>query len=149
VSQKLQAVHLLFGYGQSYRERIKHRFVVACAISCVISPDIARAQTPTNIQGNWVAKTADCGDLNLRIAGQSRSGVITGSMECVRTGQAARFGQNLIAGKQIAGKFDGTYVNIEGPQSLTSVKLVEGRKLVGFAYGGPSLGTTPVAFVKR
>ena len=47
------------------------------------------------------------------------------------------------------GKFDGTYVDIEGPQSLTSVKLVEGRKLVGFAYGGPSLGTTPVAFVKR
>ena len=126
-----------------------YRFVVACAISCVVSPDIARAQTPTNIQGNWVAKTADCGDLNLRIAAQSRSGVITGSMECVRTGQAARFGQNVIAGKQMAGKFDGTYVNIEGPQSLTSVKLVGGRKLVGFAYGGPSLGTTPVAFVKR
>jgi hypothetical protein len=40
-------------------------------------------------------------------------------------------------------------VNIEGPQSLTSIKLVEGPKLVGFAYGGPGLGTTPVAFSKR
>ena len=126
-----------------------YRFVVACAIACVTPADLLLAQTATNIQGNWVAKTADCGDLNLKITGQSRSGVITGTMECVRTGQAARFGQQLIAGRQMAGKFDGTYVNIEGPQSLTSVKLVEGRKLVGFAYGGPDLGTTPVAFVKR
>ena len=125
-----------------------HRLVVACAISCVTSADIALAQTPTNLQGIWVAKTADCGDLNLKIIGQSRSGAITGSMECVRTGQATRFGQTSIAGKQLAGKFDGTYVNIEGPQSLTSLKL-EGRKLVGFAYGGPSLGTTPMAFAKR
>jgi hypothetical protein len=124
-----------------------HRFVVACAISCISSADIALAQTSTNIQGNWVAKTADCGDLNLKITIQARS-VITGSMECVRTGQAVRFGQKLTAGKQMAGKFDGTYVNIEGPQSLTSVKL-EGRNLVGFANGGPTLGTTPVAFVKR
>jgi hypothetical protein len=126
-----------------------HRFVLACAIACGTSADVLLAQTTTDIQGSWVAKTADCGDLNLRITGQSRSGVITGTMECVRTGQAARFGQQLIAGKQMAGKFDGTYVNIEGPQSLTSVKLVEGRKLVGFSYGGPHLGTTPVAFVKR
>ena len=126
-----------------------YRFVVACAIACVTPADLLLAQTATNIQGNWVAKTADCGDLNLKITGQSRSGVITGTMECVRTGQAARFGQQLIAGRQMAGKFDGTYVNIEGPQSLTSVKLVEGGKLVGFAYGGPDLGTTPVAFVKR
>jgi hypothetical protein len=125
-----------------------HRFVVACAISCISSADIALAQTSSNIQGNWVAKTADCGDLNLKITSQARSGVITGSLECVRTGQAVRFGQKLIAGKQMAGKFDGTYVNIEGPQCLTSVKL-EGRNLVGFAYGGPTLGTTPVAFVKR
>ena len=125
------------------------RFVLACAIACGTSADVLLAQTTTDIQGSWVAKTADCGDLNLRITGQSRSGVITGTMECVRTGQAARFGQQVIAGKQMAGKFDGTYVNIEGPQSLTSVKLVEGRKLVGFAYGGPHLGTMPVAFVKR
>jgi len=125
------------------------RFFLACAIACGTSADVLLAQTTTDIQGSWVAKTADCGDLNLRITGQSRSGVITGTMECVRTGQAARFGQQEIAGKQMAGKFDGTYVNIEGPQSLTSVKLVEGRKLVGFAYGGPHLGTTPVAFVKR
>jgi hypothetical protein len=45
-----------------------YRFVVACAISCVMSPDIARAQTPINIQDNWVAKTAECGDLNLNEA---------------------------------------------------------------------------------
>lgn len=126
-----------------------HRLVLACAIACVACADAALAQTATSIQGNWVAKTGDCGDLNLRIASQSRSGVITGTMECVRTGQVSRFGQQLIAGKQMAGKFDGTVVNIEGPQSLTSVKLVEDRKLVGFAYGGPGLGTTPVAFVKR
>lgn len=126
-----------------------HRFVVAWAIACVIPADVLLAQAATNIQGKWVAKTADCGDLNLKITGQSRSGVITGTVECVRTGQAARFGQQLIAGRQMAGRFDGTYVNIEGPQSLTSVKLVEGGKLVGFAYGGPDLGTTPVAFVKR
>jgi hypothetical protein len=88
-----------------------HRLVVACAISCVTSADIALAQTPTNLQGIWVAKTADCGDLNLKIIGQSRSGAITGSMECVRTGQATRFGQTSIAGKQLAGKSDGTYVN--------------------------------------
>ena len=88
-------------------------------------------------QGIWVAKTADCGELNLLITSQSRSGAITDSKECVRTGQATRFGQTSIAGKQLAGKFDGTYVNIEGPQSLTSLKLGEGRKLVGFAYGGP------------
>ena len=55
----------------------------------------------------------------------------------------------MIAGRQLAGKFDGTYVNIEGPQSLTSVRLVDGSKLVGFAYGGPGLGTTPVALRKR
>ena len=48
----------------------------------------------------------------------------------------------------MAAKFDGTYVNIEGPESLTSLKF-EGTKLVGFAYGGPALGTTPVAFVKQ
>ena len=126
-----------------------HRFALACAIAYVTSADVALAQTATSIQGNWVAKTGDCGDLNLRIASQSRSGVITGTIECVRTGQVTRFGQQLIAGKQMAGKFDGTVVNIEGPQSLTSVKLVEDRKLVGFAYGGPGLGTTPVAFVKR
>jgi hypothetical protein len=96
-----------------------------------------------------VAKTADCGDLNLKISSQSRSGVITGTLECVKTGQAARFGQQMISGTQMAGKFDGTYVSIEGHQSLTSVKLVEGRKLVGFAYAGPGLGTTPIAFLKR
>ena len=124
------------------------RFVLTCAIACVASVD-ALAQTASGIQGNWMAKTADCGDLNLRITGQSRSGAITGTMECVRTGQVARFGQQLIAGKQMVGKFDGTLVNIEGPQSLTSVKLVEDRKLVGFAYGGPGLGTIPVAFVKQ
>ncbi len=64
-------------------------------------------------------------------------------MECVKTGQATRFGQTSIAGKQLAGKFDGTFVNIEGPQSLTSLML-EGRKLAGFAYGRPSLGTTSI-----
>ena len=69
-------------------------------------------------------------------------------MECARTSQAAPFGQKLIAGKQLAGKFDGTYVNIEGAQSLTSVRL-EGARLVGFAYGGPRLGTAPVTFVKQ
>lgn len=126
-----------------------HRFVLACAIACVAPAGVLLAQTPADIQGSWVAKTAGCGDLKLRITGQSRSGVITGTVECVRTGQAARFGPQLIAGRQMAGKFDGTYVNIEGAQSLTSVKLVEGPKLVGFAYGGPASGTTPVAFVKR
>lgn len=126
-----------------------HRLVLAWAIACVASADAALAQTATSIQGNWVAKTGDCGDLNLKIASQSRSGVITGTMECARTGQVTRFGQQLIAGKQMAGKFDGTVVNIEGAQSLTSVRLVEDRKMVGFAYGGPGLGTTPVAFVKK
>lgn len=126
-----------------------NRLVFVCAIACVTPADIVLAQTPTNLQGNWVAKTADCGELNLRITGQSRSGVVTGTIECVRTGQAARFGPQLVAGRQMAGKFDGTYVNIEGPQSLTSVRLVEDRKLVGFAYNGPGLGTASVAFVKR
>lgn len=125
-----------------------HRFVVACAISCVIPPGIVLAQTPADIKGNWVAKSEGCGDLKLKITSQSKSGVLTGKMECVRTGQAAPFGQQLIAGKQMAAKFDGTYVNIEGPQSLTSVKF-EGTMLVGFAYGGPGLSTTPVAFVKQ
>ena len=125
-----------------------HRFVVACAISCVIPPDIVLAQTPADIKGNWVAKSEGCGDLKLKITSQSKSGVLTGRMECVRTGQAMPFGQKLIAGKQMAAKFDGTYVNIEGPQSLTSVKF-EGTRLVGFAYGGPGLSTTPVAFVKQ
>jgi len=125
------------------------RFVLACALACVATADVGLAQTATSLQGNWVAKTGDCGDLRLKIASQSRAGVITGTMECVRTGQVARFGQQVIAGKQLAGKFDGTLVNIEGPQSLTSVRLVEDRKLVGFAYGGPGLGTTPVAFVKQ
>jgi hypothetical protein len=124
------------------------RFIVACAISCVISPGIVRAQTPTDIKGNWVAKSEGCGDLKLEITSQSKSGILTGRMECVRTGRAVPFGQKLIAGKQMAAKFDGTYVNIEGPQSLTSVKF-EGTSLVGFAYGGPGLGTTPVAFVKQ
>jgi hypothetical protein len=125
------------------------RFALVCSIACVMSADVGLAQTATSIQGNWVAKTGDCGDLKLRIASQSRSGVITGTMECVRTGQVTHFGQQSIAGKQMAGKFDGTLVNIEGPQSLTSIKLVEDRKLVGFAYGGPGLGTTPLAFVKQ
>ena len=40
-----------------YRGRITHRFVVASAISCILFADIALAQTPPNIQGNWVAKT--------------------------------------------------------------------------------------------
>jgi hypothetical protein len=124
------------------------RFFVACTISCVMLADVVLAQASPNIKGNWVAKTAGCGDLKLKVTSQSQSGVITGTVECVRTGQAAPFGQRLIAGKQMAGKFDGTYVNIEGPQSLTSVKL-EGTRLVGFAYGGPGLGTTPVAFVKQ
>ena len=126
-----------------------YRFVMACAVACVTPTGVLLAQTATNIQGNWVAKTDECGDLTLRITGQSRSGVIIGTMECVRTGQVERFGQQLVAGKQKLGKFDGTYVNIEGAQSLTSVKLVEGPKLVGFAYGGPRSGTTPVAFSKR
>jgi len=124
------------------------RFVVACAISCVIPPGIVLAQTPAVIKGNWVAKSEGCGDLILKITSQSKSGILTGRMECVRTAQAAPFGQKLIAGKQMAAKFDGTYVNIEGTQSLTSVKL-EGTKLVGFAYGGPGLGATPVAFTKQ
>jgi len=125
-----------------------HRFVVACAISCVIPFGIVLAQTPADIKGNWVAKSEGCGDLKLKITSQSKSGILTGRMECVRTGQAAPFGQKLIAGKQMAAKFDGTYVNIEGPQSLTSVKF-EGTRLVGFAYGGPGSSTTPVAFVKQ
>ena len=124
------------------------RFVVACAISCVIPPGIVLAQAPAVIKGNWVAKSEGCGDLILKITSQSKSGILTGRMECVRTAQAAPFGQKLIAGKQMAAKFDGTYVNIEGAQSLTSVKL-EGTKLVGFAYGGPGLGTNPVAFTKQ
>jgi hypothetical protein len=124
------------------------RFIVACAISCVIPADVVLAQAPADIKGIWVAKTAGCGDLKLKITSQTQSGVITGSMECVRTGQTASFGQKLIAGKQMAAKFDGTYVNIEGPQSLTSVKL-EGTKMMGFSYGGPGLGTAPVAFVKQ
>ncbi|GEP57881.1 hypothetical protein [Reyranella soli] len=126
-----------------------HRFVLVCALAYIASADVGLAQTATSIQGNWVTKTGDCGDLKLRIASQSRSGAITGTMECVRTGQVTRFGEQLIAGKQMSGKFDGTLLNIEGPQSLTSVKLAEDRKLVGFAYGGPGLGTTPVAFVKQ
>lgn len=126
-----------------------YRLVVACAFACVIPTGALLAQKAPDIQGNWVAKTDECGDLKLKIAGQSRAGVITGTMECVRTGQAVRFGQQLIADKQMVARFDGTYVNIEGAQSLTSVKLVEGPKLVGFAYGGPGLGTTPIAFWKR
>lgn len=124
------------------------RFIVACAISCAIPGDIVLAQAPADIKGNWVANSESCGDLKLKIISQSKSGILTGRMECARTGQTASFGQRLIAGKQMAGKFDGTYVNIEGPQSLTSVKF-EGTRLVGFAYGGPALGTTPVAFVKQ
>lgn len=126
-----------------------YRFVMACVVACATPTGVLLAQTATNLQGNWVARTDECGDLKLRITGQSRSGVIIGTMECVRTGQVEHFGQQLVAGKQMVGKFDGTYVNIEGAQSLTSVKLVEGPKLVGFAYGGPRLGTTPVAFSKR
>ena len=125
-----------------------HRFIVACAISWVLPAGTTLAQAPPNIKGNWVAKTAGCDDLKLKITSQSQSGVITGSMECVRTRQVSALGQKVIAGKQLAAKFDGTYVNIEGPQSLTSVKW-EGTKLVGFAYGGPGLGTIPVAFVKQ
>ena len=85
---------------------------------------------------HWVAKSEGCGDLKLEITSQSKSGILTGRMECVRTGRTVPFGQKLIAGKQMAAKFDGTYVSIEGPQSLTSVK-VEGSKLVGFACSGP------------
>jgi hypothetical protein len=125
-----------------------HRFIVACAISCVLPAGVVLAQAPPDIKGNWVAKTAGCGDLKLRIISQSQSGIITGSVLCGRTGEAQSFGQKLIAGKQMAGKFDGTYLNIEGSQSLTSVKF-DGTRLVGFAYGGPGLGTTPVAFVKQ
>jgi len=124
------------------------RLIVACAISCVTSPGIVLAQTPADIKGNWVAKSEGCGDLKLEINSQSTSGILTGRMECVRTGQAVPFGQKLIAGKQMAAKFDGTYLNIEGPQSLTSVKF-EASKLVGFAYSGLGLGTTPVVFVKQ
>lgn len=126
-----------------------YRIVMACAVACAIPAGVLHAQAATNIQGNWVAKTDECGDLKLKITGQSRSGVIVGTLECVRTGQIERFGQQLVAGKQMVGKFDGTYVNIEGSRSLTSVKLVDGSKLVGFAYGGPGLGTTPLAFRKR
>jgi hypothetical protein len=126
-----------------------NRFVMACAVACLVPTGVLLAQQAPDIQGNWVAKTDECGDLKLRIAGQSRAGVVTGTMECVRTGQAVRFGQQMIAGKQLAGKFDGTYLNIEGAQSLTSMRLVDGRKLVGFAYSGPGLGTTPVSFSKR
>ena len=126
-----------------------HRFVLVYLLAYAMSVDVGLAQTATSIQGNWVAKTGDCGDLKLRIASQSRSGVLTGTMECVRTGQVTRFGPQSVAGKQTTGMFDGTLVNIEGPQSLTSVKLVEDRKLVGFAYGGPVPGTIPVAFVKQ
>jgi hypothetical protein len=124
------------------------RFLLACAISWLMPADVALAQAPPDLKGSWVAKTAGCGDLRLRIVAQSRSGIITGTLVCLRTGQAASFGQRLIAGKQMSGKFDGTYVNIEGPQSLTSVKW-DGTRLVGFAYDGPGLGTTPVAFVKQ
>ena len=126
-----------------------YRFVMACAVACITPTAVLLAQAAANIQGNWVAKTDECGDLRLKITGQSRSGVITGTMECARTGQVERFGQQLVAGKQMVGKFDGTYVNIEGAQSLTSIRLVEGPKLVGFAYGGPRSGTTPVAFSKQ
>jgi len=124
------------------------RLIVACAISCGIPLGVVLAQAPADIKGNWVAKSEGCGDLKLKITSQSKSGILTGRMECARTGQAANFGQTLVAGKQMAAKFDGTYVNIEGPQSLTSLKI-EGTRLVGFAYGGPGLGTTPVAFVKQ
>ncbi len=126
-----------------------YRVVMACAVACAAPTGVLLAQAATNIQGNWVAKTDECGELKLKITGQSRAGVITGTMECARTGQVERFGQQLVAGKQMVGKFDGTYVNIEGAQSLTSIKLVEGPKLVGFVYGGPRSGTTPVAFSKR
>jgi len=125
-----------------------HRFVVACAIFCVLPADVVLAQAPPNIKGNWVAKTAGCGDLKLKITSQSQSGIVGGSVVCARTGEIQSFGQKMIAGKQMAGKFDGTYLNIEGSQSLTSVKF-DGNRLVGFAYGGPGSGTTPVAFVKQ
>src|SRR5262249_57854642 len=106
------------------------RLIVACAISCGIPLGVVLAQAPADIKGNWVAKSEGCGDLKLKIISQSKSGILTGRMECVRTGQAAPFGQKLIAGKQMAASFDGTYVNIEGSQSLTSVKF-NGTRLVG------------------
>lgn len=73
--------------------------VMACAVACVvptciIPTGVLLAQTATDIQGNWVAKTDECGDLTLRITGQSSSGVITGTMECVRTGQARASASN-------------------------------------------------------
>jgi hypothetical protein len=71
------------------------RIAVACAFACVIPSGALLAQKPPDLQGNWVAKTDECGDLKLEI------------------------------------------------------KLVEGPKPVGFAYGGPGLGTTPLAFWKR
>ena len=66
------------------------RFLMACAVSCVIPPGIVLAQTPADIKGNWMAKSEGCGDLKLKITSQSKSGILTGRMECVRTGSRSR-----------------------------------------------------------
>ena len=103
---------------------------------------------PLDIKGRWIGKTMGCGDLNLKITSLSENGVIEGTIECTKTRQSAPFGDKLIAGKQMAGKFDGVRLAIEGAQSYTRVKL-EGGKLVGYTSGGSGLPRTEVTFVKQ
>lgn len=110
----------------------------------------ALAQTPAAdaIKGKWMAKTSGCGDTTMTIRSVAANGVVDGTIECPKMKAVVQIGEKLITGKQMAGKFDGTNLNIEGTSSYTHVKLQDG-KLVGQASAGPSAPRTDVTYVRQ
>lgn len=121
-------------------------YLVATSIALSLAAATASAQAP-DIKGRWVGRTSGCDDLVITVSNQAPNGVIEGTIYCTRTGLGAPFGEKLIQGKQMSGKFDGTNLSLEGTRGYTRAKL-EGGKLVGHTAGG-GLPRTEVTLVKQ
>ena len=104
--------------------------VISASIGFCLITTTVLAQTP-DLRGQWVTKTAPCDDLIITITAQAPNGVIEGTQNCTKQPIKVPFGEQIIRGKQMSGKFDGTNVNIESSTgSYTRLKLESG-KLVG------------------
>lgn len=119
--------------------------VIPAAIGLCLVATTAWAQAP-DIKGKWLTKTSACDDLIMTITAQAPNGVIEGNINCTKPGISGPFGEKMIQGKQMSGKFDGSDVNIEASTGGYTRLRLEGGKLVGYTAGGgmPRVGVTYV-----
>lgn len=121
--------------------------VIPTAIGLCFVATTAWAQSP-DIRGRWLAKTAGCDDLIMTINAQAANGVIEGTIDCTKQKLVGPFGEKLIQGKQMSGKFDGADLNIEGSVGNYTRLKMENGKLVGYT-AAPGLGRTGVTYVRQ